>query len=73
MGGTTLPDAYEVAISAENYLIQAGKIAPRPPIPFSPDLTDHQPIIAPILVDSKQPSQSSHASLNDLFEVKLLL
>ncbi|KAH9289994.1 hypothetical protein KI387_034111, partial [Taxus chinensis] len=31
------------------------------------------PIIAPIPVDSKQPSQSSPASSNDLFEVKSLL
>ena len=32
----TLPDAYDVAVRAENSLIQAGKIAPRPPMPIFP-------------------------------------
>ncbi|KAH9293755.1 hypothetical protein KI387_041040, partial [Taxus chinensis] len=36
MGGTTLPAAYSIAIRAENCLIQAGKLAPRPPMPFQP-------------------------------------
>lgn len=38
MGGTNLPIAYDLAIRAENSLIQAGKIAPRPPMPIFPEL-----------------------------------
>lgn len=34
MGGFTLPNAYDIAIRAENYLIQASRIAPRPPMPI---------------------------------------
>ena len=36
MQAVTLPDAYDVAVRAENSLIQAGKIAPRPPMPIFP-------------------------------------
>ena len=37
MGGDTLPNAYEIGIKAKNILIQAGKLALRPPMPFFPD------------------------------------
>ncbi len=48
MGGDTLPNAYEIAIKAENILIQGGKLAPRPPMPFFPDVPNHQPVMAPL-------------------------
>ncbi|KAH9289488.1 hypothetical protein KI387_033605 [Taxus chinensis] len=47
MGGETLPDAYDIAIRAENSLIQAGKLAPRPSMPF---LVDLAPIPQPITI-----------------------
>ena len=52
MGGDTLPDAYEIEISEENILIQGGKLAPRPPMPFFPNIPNHQPTIAPIPTNS---------------------
>ena len=38
MGGVNLLDAYEIAIKAENVLIQGGRLAPRPPMPFILDI-----------------------------------
>lgn len=38
MGGFTFPNAYEISIRAKNYLIQVGKIAPRPPMPIFPNI-----------------------------------
>lgn len=37
MGGVTLPTPYDISIRAEKNLIQAGKIAPRPPMSIFPD------------------------------------
>lgn len=48
MGGDTLLAAYSVAIRAENSHIQAGKIAPRPPMPIFP--TFQPPMQLPPLV-----------------------
>ena len=52
MGGDTLPDAYEIAIKTENILIQGEKLAPRPPMPFFPDIPNHKPPTAPISTTS---------------------
>lgn len=38
MGGNTLPQAFDIAVRAENCLIQAGMIARRPPMPIFPSL-----------------------------------
>ena len=46
MGGNTFPDAYEIEIREENILIQGGNLAPRPPMPFFPDIPNHQLEIA---------------------------
>ena len=48
MGGNTLWYAYEVATKEKNTLIQSGKLTPRPPMPFFPNMPTHQPTIAPI-------------------------
>ncbi|KAH9317847.1 hypothetical protein KI387_019616, partial [Taxus chinensis] len=47
MGGNTLPDAYDISIKAENNLIQAGKLAPRPSMPIWADLA---PMPQPITI-----------------------
>lgn len=41
MGGTSLPQAFDIAVKAENCLIQAGMIDRRPLMPIFPSL---QPI-----------------------------
>jgi hypothetical protein len=48
MGGNTLPVAYDLAIRVENTLIQAGKLAPRPPMPLFPEIPTQVPTVAPI-------------------------
>lgn len=50
MGGNTLPVAFDVAVRAENSLIQVGKIAPRPPMPIFADLQPIIPIVPPVIV-----------------------
>ena len=52
MRGDTLPNSYEIAIRAENILIQGGKLAPRPPMPFFPDMPNHQPSVSHIHTSS---------------------
>ena len=47
MGGDTLPNAYEIGIKVENILIQGRKLAPRPPMPFFPNVPNHQLAMAP--------------------------
>ena len=47
MGGVSLPQAYNIAIRAENSLIQAGKIALRPPMPIFPDIHPNMPLTIP--------------------------
>ena len=47
MGGVSLPQAYDIAIGAENSLIQAGKIAPRPPMPIFLDIQPNMPLTIP--------------------------
>lgn len=44
MGGTSLPQAFAIAVTAENSLIQAGKIAPRPPMPIFPNIQPNMPL-----------------------------
>ncbi|KAH9294558.1 hypothetical protein KI387_040236, partial [Taxus chinensis] len=77
MGGTTIPAAYSIAIRAENCLIQAGKLAPRPPMPLYPNLespsTSQAPNLAPIPTprnqSSNEASTSSSSASNELQEV----
>ncbi|KAH9299879.1 hypothetical protein KI387_044102 [Taxus chinensis] len=77
MGGTTLPAAYSIAIRAENCLIQAGKLAPRPPMPLYPNLenpcTSQAPTLAPVPTprnqSSSETSTSSSSASNELQEV----
>ncbi|KAH9291982.1 hypothetical protein KI387_042826, partial [Taxus chinensis] len=77
MGGTTIPMAYSIAIRAENCLIQAGKLAPRPPMPLYPNLenpsTSQAPTLAPVPTprnqSSNEASTSSPSASNELQEV----
>lgn len=54
MGGVTLPTMFDIAIRAENNLIQADKISPRPPMSIFPDIQPSMsiqiPPISPLLV-----------------------
>lgn len=52
MGGTTLPATYDLAIRVENTLIQASKLAPRPPMPLFPEMPTQVPTVAPIPIAS---------------------
>lgn len=47
MGGTSLPQAFEIAVRAENCLIQAGMIARWPPMPIFPSLEPSLPLQVP--------------------------
>ena len=49
MGGRTLPDAFDIAVRAENSLIQAGKLPPRPPMPYSAEIQQIVPAVIPPL------------------------
>jgi hypothetical protein len=53
MGGVTLPTTYDLAIKAENNLIQVGNISPRPPmtifLDIHPSMPIHIPQITPLL------------------------
>ncbi|KAH9291370.1 hypothetical protein KI387_043441, partial [Taxus chinensis] len=77
MGGTTIPIAYSIAIRAENCLIQAGKLDPRPPMPLFPSLespsTSQVPNLASIPTprnqNSSEASTSSSSASNELQEV----
>ncbi|KAH9304262.1 hypothetical protein KI387_008666, partial [Taxus chinensis] len=66
MGGTTLPAAYNLSIGAENHLIQAGKITPRPSMPLYPELggpdTSQAPTLAPIPTPRSQSSAEASTS-----------
>lgn len=77
MGGDTLPNAYEIAIKAENILIQGGKLAPRPPMPFFPDIPNHQPAVAPIPTTSTSqaltPIPKASTSSSGIDELKEML
>ncbi|XP_059073533.1 uncharacterized protein LOC131874261 [Cryptomeria japonica] len=50
MGANTLPTRFDVPVRAENSLIQVGKIAPRPPMPFFADIQPIIPVFPPIIV-----------------------
>lgn len=58
-------------------MIQGGKIAPRPPMPFFLDMPNHQPTIAPIPTSStSQPlalTPQSSTSSSELGELKALM
>lgn len=73
MGGASLPGAYDIAIRVENCLIQAGKIAPRPPMPLFPEAPSQQLTLAPIPMASAGQSSTPSTSSNELHEVKALL
>ena len=77
MGGDTLPNAYEIAIKVENILIQGGKLAPRPPMPFFLDVPNHQPAMAPLPTTStsKSPTLVPQASTssNGIDEIKEMM
>ena len=47
MGGNSLPQSYETTVRVENCLIQARKIAPRPPMPIFPNIHPNMPLIIP--------------------------
>ena len=47
IGGVSLPQAYDIAIRAENSLIQASKIAPRPLMPIFPNIQPNMPLTIP--------------------------
>ena len=77
MGEDTLPDAYEIEIKVENILIQGGKLAPRPPMPFFPDIPNHQPTMTPIpTISTSQPLSlvpEASTSLNGMDEIKEMM
>lgn len=77
MGGDTLLNAYETAIKVENILIQGEKLAPRPPMPFFPDVPNHQPAIAPLpTISTSQaltPIPQASTSSNGIDELKEML
>ena len=49
MGEHTLPDAFDIAVRAENNLIQADKLPPRHPMPYSAEIQQIVPAIVPPL------------------------
>jgi len=51
LGGSTLPDAFEIVVRAENYLILVGKIPPRPPLPIFLQIQSSKPMKIPILAN----------------------
>ena len=77
MGGDTLPNAYDTTIRAENILIQGGKLAPRPPIPFFPDVPNHQPEMALLPTTSTLQSLAlvpqASTSSNGIDEIKEMM
>ena len=77
MGGDTLPNAYDTTIRAENILIQGGKLAPRPPMPFFPDVPNHQPAMDPLPTTSTSQSLSlvpqASTSSNGIDEIKEMM
>ena len=77
MGGDTLPNAYDIAIKVENILIQGGKLAPRPPMPFFPDVPNHQPAMAPLPTTSTSQSLAlvpqASTSSNGIDEIKEMM
>ena len=77
MGGDTLPNAYEIAIKSYNNLIQGGKLAPRPPMPFFPNVPNHQPTISPLPMTSTSqaltPVPQASTSSNGLDEIKEMI
>ena len=46
MGGNTLPVEFDIAVRAENNLIQARKLPPRPPMPY---FVEVQPIVLVVI------------------------
>lgn len=79
MDGNNLPGAYDLAIRAENSLIQARKIAPRPTMPIFPEL---HPVpeailsltsIPPLLAPSQQAISPVVNQSQDLDEIKKAL
>lgn len=72
MGGITIPVAYNIAIRAENCLIQAGKLAPRPPMPLFPSSespsTNQMPILAPIPTSRNQNLSEASTSSSSVYD-----
>ena len=56
MRGDTLPATYDMAIRADNILIQVGSLAPRPLIPLFPDMPTQQPTTPPFPTTSTSQS-----------------
>ena len=77
MGGDSLPNAYDIAIKLDNILIQGGKLAPRPPMPFFPDVPNHQLAMAPLPTTSTSQSlvlvPQASTSLNGIDEIKEMM
>jgi hypothetical protein len=77
LGGDTLPNAYDIALKIENILIRGGKLAPRPPMPFFPDVPNHQPAMAPLPTTSTSQSLTlvlqASTSSNGIDEIKEMM
>ena len=76
MRGNTLPVAFDTAIIAENNLIQAGKIAPRPSMPIFlelqpvPEVVPTLTSISPIQVLPAFDTSLSNLATNQSQELK---
>lgn len=80
MGGQSLPQAYSIAIRAEN--IQAGKIAPRPPMPYFSDIHPNMPLhipplatipVVPAIESAGSQTNAIAGPSNELQEIKTFL
>ena len=49
MGGNTLPGAFDTTVKAENNLIQAGKLPPRPLMPYFVEVQPIVPVVMQLL------------------------
>lgn len=56
-GGNTLPQAFDLVVSVEINLIDAGKLSPRPLMPIFPDLSNQ---VVELVVPSSSASQSMY-------------
>lgn len=72
-GAISLPQAFDIAIRVENSLIQVGKIAPRPHMPFFPSIRSNMPLVVPhlsVVPSFKSPKVVLVAPLNELQSIK---
>ena len=61
----------------KNILIQGGKLAPRPPMPFFPNVPNHQPAMAPLPTTSTSqslaPVPQASTSSDGIDEIKEMM